>query len=243
MPTKTRMRAMNRIASLVVLVLIAAAGCQSDNAKTLPDDPAAHAGGDETGGSEAGGDEVGESSQSRDDAGDSNVPLGVGQSCATPKDCPSYLWCFDETCKIPPAVTGEHDANTPRLVFNGPEGAERAAFYLELAITPDEHEKGLMFRRDLPDDWGMLFIYPDEAPRSFWMQNTFISLDMVFIDAGGEVVNIVEEAVPLTRTPRRSTGPARYVLEIRGGLAAELGLEAGQQVELANIADEHKLQR
>lgn len=165
-------------------------------------------------------------------------PAGVGEVCALPADCPGYLWCVDERCEVPAAVENEPGEDTPRVHFKG-ESGEEISFFTELALTPSEHEKGLMFRRSLPDDWSMLFVYPEEGARSFWMQNTFIPLDMIFISAAGEVVNIVREAEPLTRTPRRSTGPARFVLEIRGGLAAELGLKAGQRISVENIPAEH----
>lgn len=170
-----------------------------------------------------------------------DAPAGVGRACVTPKDCPSYLWCVDETCTIPAAVTGAHNEKTPRIEFLGADDSPAAAFWLELAVTASEHEKGLMFRRSLPDDWGMLFIYPDEAQRSFWMQNTFIALDMIFITADGTVDSIIAQAEPLTRTPRTSDGAARYVLEIRGGRAAELGLKPGDRVLLHQLSEDQQL--
>lgn len=170
-----------------------------------------------------------------------DVPAGVGRACVTPKDCPSFLWCVDETCTIPAAVSATPGENTPRIEFLGADGSPAAAFWLELALTSAEHEKGLMFRRSLPDDWGMLFVYPDEAQRSFWMQNTFIALDMVFLTADGTVDSIIAQAEPLTRTPRTSDGAARYVLEIRGGRAAELGLKPGDRVRLEHVSAAHQL--
>ncbi|WP_162687475.1 DUF192 domain-containing protein [Bradymonas sediminis] len=164
---------------------------------------------------------------------------GLGESCVTVKDCPSYLSCENEVCAMPPSLKDSVPENTPTLQFLGPQSAPVGTFYLELAISPDEHEKGLMYRRELPDDWGMLFIYPDEGMRSFWMQNTYIPLDMIFIDARGEVVHFLEEVEPLTRTPRRSERYARYVLELRGGRAAEIGLKVGHRVTLNHVDDKH----
>jgi uncharacterized membrane protein (UPF0127 family) len=103
----------------------------------------------------------------------------------------------------------------------------RLAFSVEIADTPGERARGLMFRQSLPRDAGMLFVFEDAAPRSFWMENTPISLDMLFFDTRGVLCGLVEEAVPFTRTPRRSGCDARLVLEINGGLAAELDIGVG----------------
>lgn len=215
-------------AALVVAMAASAlvAGCERNQSGTVPDEPSS----------------VEKTTQpSAADKGDQpDQPEGVGQSCQTPKDCPSYLWCADQTCVVPASVSGEHDANTPKVTFFDANGDKLASFWVELALTRPEQEKGLMFRRSIGPEWGMLFVYPDERPLSFWMQNTFIPLDMVFIDGQGGVVNIIRQAEPLTRTRRRSRSPARYVLELAGGRADELGLQAGQRVELTHVADEHK---
>ena len=104
------------------------------------------------------------------------------------------------------------------------------AFDVELAIRTDQMTRGLMWRESMPMDEGMLFIFRDEAPRAFWMYNTLIPLDMIFIAGDGRIVNIVENAEPLTRTPRQSTGPARAVLELNGGVTRLLGIRAGDLV-------------
>lgn len=170
----------------------------------------------------------------------SSTPEGVGEACSDPEDCDSYLWCVDEQCELPPAEVGQTDASTPQVTVVDPDGEEVADFYIELATTDSEKRKGLMFRRQLPDNWGMLFVYEDEAERGFWMQNTFIPLDMIFADARGRIVHIVEEAEPLTRVQRRSRKPARYVLEINAGLSEELGLEPGLVLQMANVDPEHQ---
>lgn len=163
----------------------------------------------------------------------------VGGDCDKPQDCKGHLLCTDGSCQVPPGVEGEHDADTPRVRFVDADGHEVASFYIELAVTDAEQRKGLMFRRQMHPDWGMLFVYPDQAERSFWMENTFISLDMVFIDGAGRIVNIIEEAEPLTRTQRRSRQPARYVLELIGGRAAEVGLQKGHQMYLDGVDEAH----
>lgn len=216
--------------ALAVLVLVVA-GCDSRRQNRVPDAAAGMKTAAAVEGTQAG------------TGPPTKGPKGVGNSCVSPKDCPSYLWCYDETCKVPPSVSNTHTQTTPTLTFQDAQGKDLATFYLELALTPPEREKGLMFRRRIPKDWGMLFVYPDERPRSFWMQNTFIPLDMVFIDAAGRIVNIIANAAPLTRVQRNSEGPARYVLELAGGRAAEVGLHRGQTITLAHIAEKHKPRR
>lgn len=101
---------------------------------------------------------------------------------------------------------------------------------VEIADTPETRTIGLMFRKEMPADSGMLFLFDREEPRTFWMKNTLIPLDMIFIRRDGTIVNIAEKAVPHDETPVPSTGPAIAVLEINGGAAARLGLKAGDVV-------------
>ena len=100
----------------------------------------------------------------------------------------------------------------------------RFVYDIEVAITPEQQARGLMWRPVLGTNKGMLFIFERQRPLSFWMQNTLIPLDMVFIDQNGKLVSIQRQATPLTRTPRPSEGPARFVLEIDGGEAAALNI-------------------
>jgi uncharacterized membrane protein (UPF0127 family) len=101
------------------------------------------------------------------------------------------------------------------------------AFSVEIADTEASRARGLMFRTDLPRDAGMLFVFEGAAPRAFWMENTPLPLDMLFFDAAGRLCGLVERAEPFTRTPRESGCAALAVLEINGGLAAELGIRPG----------------
>lgn len=103
-------------------------------------------------------------------------------------------------------------------------------FQAEIADEADERAMGLMFREELGKNEGMLFIWPEDTTGSFWMKNTLISLDIIFIDAEHQIINIVREAVPQTTTPRKPAGPYRFVLEIPGGRAAQLGVHAGDTV-------------
>ncbi len=103
-------------------------------------------------------------------------------------------------------------------------------FGVEMAVTPEEQARGLMFRRDLPDKQGMLFDFQREQPTSFWMKNTYISLDMIFIRADGRILRIAENTVPLSEALVSSGGPVRAVLEVIAGTCKKLGIAAGDRV-------------
>lgn len=120
-------------------------------------------------------------------------------------------------------------AQEPHVILKG----ER--FYVELATSQEEQALGLMFREEMADDAGMLFIFPAEGMRSFWMRNTRISLDIFYFDSGLELVSVSENARPCkTRNcpTYPSKGPAQYVLELNAGKAAELGVRPGDVLEL-----------
>jgi uncharacterized membrane protein (UPF0127 family) len=108
-------------------------------------------------------------------------------------------------------------------------------FTVELAETSEKQALGLMFRDSLPADHGMLFLFPGEAIRSFWMKNTRIPLDIFYFDEELKLVSVSENVQPC-RTQRcpsyPSTGPAKYVLELNAGQAAALGVQAGDVLEL-----------
>jgi uncharacterized protein len=103
-------------------------------------------------------------------------------------------------------------------------------FGVEMASTPEEQAKGLMYRRELPEGQGMLFDFHHEQPTSFWMKNTYIPLDMIFIRADGRILRIAENAVPLSEALVPSGGPVRAVLEVKGGTAKKLGIAPGDRV-------------
>jgi uncharacterized protein len=107
----------------------------------------------------------------------------------------------------------------------------RHRFQVELATTPEQMAQGLMFRKSLAEDAGMLFDYGRPEPASFWMKNTLIPLDMIFIGADGRIVNIHERAVPLSLDAINSAGPVRAILEVNGGTASRLGIKPGDRVE------------
>ena len=103
-------------------------------------------------------------------------------------------------------------------------------FRARIADDPAEREHGLMFVSVLPEDEGMLFDFGDASPRAFWMKNTLIPLDIIFIGADGRIINIAENTTPYSLEPAPSAGPALAVLEIGGGLSAELGIRPGDRV-------------
>lgn len=104
------------------------------------------------------------------------------------------------------------------------------SFQVEIADTPREREYGLMCRRALAPDRGMLFIFPSSGPQAFWMRNTLIPLDIIYIGADGRVVSISRNARPLDETPLPSAGDARAVLELAAGRAAQIGLLPGDRL-------------
>jgi uncharacterized membrane protein (UPF0127 family) len=103
-------------------------------------------------------------------------------------------------------------------------------FNIEIVDTAESRAQGLMYRQELADDAGMLFDFLGEQEVSFWMRNTFIPLDMLFITADGVVKNIHINARPHDPTGIPSDGPVQFVLEIPGGRSVELGIEAGDTV-------------
>nr|WP_246146601.1 DUF192 domain-containing protein [Maritimibacter alkaliphilus] len=112
-----------------------------------------------------------------------------------------------------------------------------ARFSVEIADDDAERAQGLMFRESLPSGQGMLFIYESPRPASFWMKNTLIPLDMIFVGADGVVRNVHENAVPGDLTPIRGGDDILAVLEIRGGLAGAIGIEAGAEMRHPAFGD------
>ncbi len=103
-------------------------------------------------------------------------------------------------------------------------------FKIEIAASEATREKGLMYRRFMPADRGMLFEFDHEAPVFFWMKNTYIPLDMIFIARDGSVTRVADDAEPLSEAIVPSGGPCVAVLELNGGTAARIGLKVGDKV-------------
>lgn len=104
---------------------------------------------------------------------------------------------------------------------------------IELADSEQERQFGLMNRKELCDTCSMLFVFDDINYRSFWMENTYIPLDIIFIDETGKIVNISNNAVPLDTSVRyNSTAPAKYVLEVNAGFSKQFDLKPGDQFKI-----------
>lgn len=117
---------------------------------------------------------------------------------------------------------------TAMLTIVGASG--RHAFTVEIAATPTEMERGLMFRRELAPDAGMLFDFKAPTMATMWMHNTLIPLDMLFVGADGRIVNIHQRAVPLSDAVIAAAAPVRAVIELNGGTAARLDIVPGDRV-------------
>ena len=127
-------------------------------------------------------------------------------------------------------------AGTGTLVLKTETGDHN--FDIELATTDQERAIGLMFRRSLPENGGMLFLYEQPQPAAMWMKNTLIPLDMVFISADGTVHRIERNAEPFSLAVIPSEGPIAGVLELKGGEADKIGLKRGDKVIYPGLAKE-----
>ena len=137
---------------------------------------------------------------------------------------------------MPTAVMAE-SCRDDRIELRGDFGTAR--FRVAVADTPQTRAQGLMHVPEMPRMAGMLFVYERPQAVSFWMENTLIPLDMIFADHTGTVRRIHENASPLDRTPIPGGDGIQYVLEINGGLAARIGLSAGDEMRHPAIAPEH----
>ncbi len=148
-----------------------------------------------------------------------------GQDPSTPKG--ARLIRPDVTAEdyLPPAMP------QGRLFFQDAYGS-RQVIEVEVAATPDSRTRGMMWRTELKDGRGMLFLFDQDEDHSFWMKNTLIPLDMVFLAEDGTVVGIVESAVPRSLASRHVGRPSRHVLEVPGGWTARVGMRTGSRLEL-----------
>ena len=143
-----------------------------------------------------------------------------------------------ESAAIADTIAGCGKTNAPSKSEAGLEqrslcvvsGPTKHSFTVEMAITSQQQMQGMMFRTELADDKGMLFPFDDVRPASFWMKNTVIPLDIIFVRKDGTIANIAVNTVPYSTDPVPSDGPVAAVLELRGGLTLELGINAGDRV-------------
>ena len=135
----------------------------------------------------------------------------------------------------PPMDLGTYPRATLEIVQHAGDSARRFSFDVWVADTPARSEQGLMYVRDLPAGRGMVFPFTPPRVVGFWMKNTYIELDMLFIDSGGHVVKIIERAPPLRLDLLGSDQPVAAVLELRGGEVGLLGLKVGDQVSWKRV--------
>lgn len=120
------------------------------------------------------------------------------------------------------------------VVFLLPDGGE-ARVAVEVARTARQIQRGLMYREHLPPDGGMLFMFRRDKVQSFWMKNTLIPLDMIFVSSSMDVVGVVENAEPKTLTSRSVPRPSQYVVEVNAGWARKHGVAAGARARFENV--------
>jgi hypothetical protein len=132
-------------------------------------------------------------------------------------------------CLVPSACRAQNADATKQVTIVSRDGKEHV-FHVELALTPQQQAHGLMGRTQMAEDAGMLFVFPAEGERSFWMKNTLIPLDMLFIKKDGTIMRAHDAAKPNDLTSIKSNGPALAVLEINGGVAKKLGIMDGDSV-------------
>ena len=136
------------------------------------------------------------------------------------------------------AVTGcsrGQALNAIDVEFVHPDGSKTGPVALEVASTDGERMKGLMYRREMGRDQGMIFIFPRTEIHSFWMKNTYLSLDMIFLDESLSVVGVLDHVPPLNEQARSVGKAGRYVIELNAGRAAELKIVPGTQAKPLSI--------
>ena len=133
------------------------------------------------------------------------------------------------TC-TPGEARGQSRAGLDQVTLCIKSGTKTHKLTAEIAGTSVEQAKGMMFRTGMSDDSGMVFPFPEPRVASFWMKNTVIPLDIIFIRQNGTIESIAENTVPYSTVPVEAGEPVTAVLEVRGGLSAELGIGAGDVV-------------
>ena len=136
------------------------------------------------------------------------------------------LWCGAAT----PVAHGQELGAFPRDSLEIAASGTLHRFQVEVARTPAQREQGLMFRKELPDGTGMLFVNGEERPVAMWMKNTLVPLDMLFLAADGTIVKIHAEAEPLSTRLIASDAPVKGILELPGGTSRKLGIVPGDRV-------------
>lgn len=129
----------------------------------------------------------------------------------------------------------EEPARAQPRVWLEPPGRAPVPVRVEVAITSAQTQRGLMFRRQMDADAGMLFLFAQQRQMTFWMRNTYLPLDMIFITSDHRVLGVVENATPETDSPREVEGESQFVLEVNAGFAREHDITAGTAVRFENV--------
>jgi uncharacterized protein len=145
-----------------------------------------------------------------------------------------FIACASTAPKSSDANKDTAPAAAPSVTLASEDG-QAWKVNVEVANTPSLRANGLMNRASLAEDAGMIFLFPKMDALSFWMKNTLIPLDMIFIRDDFSIAGIVENAEPLTLDPRGVGVPSQYVLEVNGGAAARHGIKAGSRVRFDDI--------
>lgn len=135
--------------------------------------------------------------------------------------------------------TAVKDAAAAARVVLTPTGRDPVEVAVEVVDTPESRQRGLMYRKQLDPNAGMLFIFDASEQHTFWMHNTLVPLDMLFITPDWHVLGIVENATPLTDSPRAVPGQSQYVLEVNAGFSRRHGLQAGTSVRYVAAGEQH----
>jgi len=142
-----------------------------------------------------------------------------------------YILCFLMAGIVAVAVFLQGMVRSSSLLKATFEGAQSSSpVYLRIVNTPSERERGLMYETKLADDEGMLFVFPEEKEHPFWMKNTPLPLDMIFLNATREVVGFVLDASPFSESQLTVKKPSLYTIELRAGAVKRLGLREGNKV-------------
>ena len=138
------------------------------------------------------------------------------------------------------ALSGVTACQAEPKVLIATQNGRQVEFVVEIADTPSKRAMGLQYRRDLAAHRGMLFLFPAESKQSFWMKNTPLPLDMIFINRERKIAGIIEQTVPFSLDSRSVNAPSQYVLEINGGLSKRHGINTGDSVRFENVP-QHKV--
>ncbi|MCB9230320.1 MAG: DUF192 domain-containing protein [Bacteroidia bacterium] len=119
--------------------------------------------------------------------------------------------------------------------LDGESGELRQQINVEIAETEGDRNVGLMYRKSMPDTVGMLFIMPEEEPVDFWMKDTYIPLDLIFLDKNQKILSIAPDNIPQSTSLISCTAPCKYVVEVNAGKSAAWGLETGDKMKLNRV--------